>query len=127
MNIVTGAFVQSTIEKTKEDTDFFMVSSMSELFGTAKEILSWEDFSAKLYTPQMRAYFQAIDVDPSEAEGVFQLLDLNDQRAIDKDEFLNGCLRLRGPAKALDLALLMHEVRRMASHLQVYQAQVENM
>merc|ERR1711920_1086137 len=40
-------------------------------------------------------------------------LDLDGSGAIDAEEFLSGCLRLRGPAKALDLALLMREVKQL--------------
>ena len=34
---------------------------------------------------------------------VFKILDLDDDGALDADEFLSGCLRLRGPAKTLDV------------------------
>jgi len=61
----------------------------------------------------MREYFKAIDVDPSEAKGLFRLLDIDSSDALDAEEFLGGCLRLRGPAKALDVALLMHEVKNL--------------
>jgi hypothetical protein len=119
LNIVTGVFVQSSLENSKDDTDWVMIRNISSLIATIQQqsqvdSFSWVDFQQHLDRPQMRAYFEAIDVDPSEAEGVFKLLDLNGNGSIDTDEFLSGCLRLRGPAKALDLALLMHEVRRMA-------------
>ncbi|CAK9046496.1 Sodium channel protein type 4 subunit alpha B [Durusdinium trenchii] len=38
----------------------------------------------------------------------FRLLDGDSGQEIDMDEFLYGCMRLRGEAKALDLAKLMH-------------------
>lgn len=122
LNIVTGVFVQSSLENSREDTDWVMIRNISSLIATIQQqsqvtSFSWADFQKHLDRPQMRAYFEAIDVDPSEAQGVFQLLDLNGNGSIDPDEFVSGCLRLRGPAKALDLALLMHEVRRMAAQV----------
>merc|ERR1712226_1727207 len=45
--------------------------------------------------------------------------------SINAEEFLSGCLRLRGPAKSLDLAILMHEVRRMARRLHAHAHHVE--
>merc|ERR1711933_89547 len=39
---------------------------------------------------------------------------MDDSGTVSGEEFLNGCLRLRGPAKGLDLALLLKEVRRIA-------------
>merc|ERR1719364_90285 len=80
--------------------------------------MTWKTFQSQLDQPNMKAYFRAIDVDVSEAKGLFRLLDLDGSGFIDAEEFLSGCLRLRGPAKALDLALLMHEVRRMVSRIQ---------
>merc|ERR1711988_321959 len=91
---------------------------------------TWDNFVGQLDTPEMRAYFKAIDLDPSEARGLFRLLDMDDSGTINAEEFLNGCLRLRGPAKALDLALVMREMRRMHSqfdsHLSVMQHQLSS-
>jgi len=63
--------------------------------------------------PNMLHYFEAIDVNPSEAKGLFSLLDLDNSGTIDAEEFLAGCIRLRGPAKALELALLVQQVERL--------------
>jgi len=45
----------------------------------------------------------------------FQLLDLSDgdSRFIDCEDFLMGCTRLKGSAKALHLAQLAHETKKM--------------
>merc|ERR1719310_1814661 len=59
----------------------------------------------------MKSFFHAIDVDLSDARSVFALLDSDDSGEIDLDEFLNGCLGLHGPAKAIHLATLMYESR----------------
>merc|ERR1712113_411771 len=58
----------------------------------------------------MHFFFQALDIDMSEARHVFDLLDMSGDGTIDADEFLNGCLHMHGPAKALDLLLLSREV-----------------
>merc|ERR1712176_1010098 len=76
------------------------------------------DFEGQVDCKQMKEYFQAINLDTSEAKGLFKLLDLDGDGTVDAEEFLSGVLRLRGKAKALDLALVMYEVRRMAGQLQ---------
>jgi len=43
---------------------------------------------------------------------------------VDIDEFVSGCTRLRGPAKALDLAVLIFEVRRMMEDLMDLKAEM---
>lgn len=42
---------------------------------------------------------------------VFKILDLDDDGALDADEFLSGCLRLRGPAKTLDVLVARRKIR----------------
>eukprot|EP00425_Heterocapsa_triquetra_P044336 CAMPEP_0195081072 /NCGR_PEP_ID=MMETSP0448-20130528/22630_1 /TAXON_ID=66468 /ORGANISM="Heterocapsa triquestra, Strain CCMP 448" /LENGTH=114 /DNA_ID=CAMNT_0040114075 /DNA_START=69 /DNA_END=410 /DNA_ORIENTATION=- len=74
--------------------------------------MTWEHFMSLLDRPEMRNYFQALELDTSEARGLFRLLDIDNSGTINAEEFLHGCLRFRGPAKALDLALIMREVRR---------------
>jgi hypothetical protein len=121
LNIVTGVFVHSAMSDEKESTDIFMKQNICQLFGAgpddngndgvSNQALRLEDFESKLDDKIMLEYFRAIDVDPSEAKGVFELLDLDGSGSVDADEFLSGCLRLRGPAKALELELVMNEVR----------------
>mmetsp|Transcript_76725 Transcript_76725/g.193713 ORF Transcript_76725/g.193713 Transcript_76725/m.193713 type:complete len:866 (+) Transcript_76725:65-2662(+) len=126
LNVVTGVVVESSILNAKADKDFFMINNVRELFksadGRVSTEMTWDAFMSQLDRPEMRAYFKAMDLDPSEARGLFRLLDMDDSGRIDEEEFLNGCLRLRGPAKALDLALVMKEMRRVSMQLRACMA-----
>jgi len=121
LNVVTGVFVESVLKSAKADKDTFMVNNARELFQNLEEgmqtQMSWEMFESKLSCHQMHEFFKAIDVDPSEAKGLFHLLDLDGSGAVSADEFLNGCLRLSGTAKALDLALVIQEVRQVGQKM----------
>merc|ERR1719517_350810 len=74
--------------------------------------MTWDQFESQLHLPEMELYFKAIDLDVSEARGLFKLLDLDESGTINVDEFVMGCLRLRGPAKAIDMATLMYDTRK---------------
>jgi len=128
MNIITGFFVESALKNTRIANDVDMVNSMRQLFTVIDKEdtgqVSWTQFERHLQNPQMELYFQAVDLDISEAKGLFRLLDLDENGEISADEFVMGCLRLRGPAKAIDLATLMFENRRMRQH---WKAQVETL
>eukprot|EP00928_Gymnodinium_smaydae_P019055 TRINITY_DN17275_c0_g1_i1.p1 TRINITY_DN17275_c0_g1~~TRINITY_DN17275_c0_g1_i1.p1 ORF type:complete len:849 (-),score=131.50 TRINITY_DN17275_c0_g1_i1:61-2607(-) len=117
LNVVTGVFVESALQSAKNDQDTYMLNHMRKLFKMAdkegKGMITWEAFDGELSNPSMLEFFQSIDVDPSEARGVFHLLDVDESGTIELEEFLNGCLGLHGPAKALDLATLMWETRQM--------------
>lgn len=121
LNVVTGVFVQTALKSGKDDRDMYMLHHVRRLFqdfehDKGETQLSWDDFEAQLGSPSMVEFFKAIDVDESEARGIFSLLDADDSGQIDLDEFLNGCLGLHGPAKALHLSTLMYETRLMSKH-----------
>jgi hypothetical protein len=120
-NVITGVFVQMGLRSAQHDLDYFMINNVREVFQ-GLEKMSWQDFEKRLDSSHMRDYFKAIDVCQDEAYGVFRLIDLSGSGHIDPEEFLSGCLRLRGPAKALDLALLMHEVGQIAASLSTLNA-----
>merc|ERR1712176_1300937 len=78
-------------------------------------MVSWDEFWNKLRDPDMLRCFKLLDIDPSEAGGLFTLLDTDCSGEIDAEEFVMGCLRLQGTAKAIDLATLMYFNKRMAT------------
>jgi len=116
-NIVTGVFVESALATAKGDQDLLLMHNVRQLFNSAdvdqNGNITWDEFQSSLENEQMIMYFQAIDLDISEAREIFKLIDIDDSGSIDPEEFLNGCFRLRGSAKAIDLAVLMHETKRM--------------
>jgi len=115
MNVVTGVFVESAMQTARDDKTAYMLQHVKELFTDADPenvgSIGWETFSGMLERPFMKEFFAAIDVDISDAKGVFALLDTDDSGEVDLDEFLNGCLGLHGPAQAIHLATLMYEMR----------------
>jgi len=59
----------------------------------------------------MQAFFMSIDVDASQAQDLFELLDADGRGYLDFQEFLSGCLRLQGEPRAVDLLLVAKESR----------------
>lgn len=121
MNVVTGVFVESAVSEAKRDDDVMIIRNVRSLFQEAHgcpDRITWPDFERLLDTQAMFEYFRAIDVDLSEARGVFDLLDIDHTGVITIDEFLSGCLRLRGAAKALDVNVLMHEIHALSRVVQ---------
>merc|ERR1712228_910827 len=79
--------------------------------------ISFDEFVARLQTPMMDVYFKNLDIDKSDAQDLFHLIDINNSGAVDWEEFINGCLRLRGPAKAIDLAAFQHDFKRLSKRI----------
>eukprot|EP00927_Polykrikos_kofoidii_P005603 TRINITY_DN12221_c0_g1_i1.p1 TRINITY_DN12221_c0_g1~~TRINITY_DN12221_c0_g1_i1.p1 ORF type:complete len:760 (+),score=126.69 TRINITY_DN12221_c0_g1_i1:42-2321(+) len=117
LNVVTGTFVDTALERAQSSKEIRTVSSARELFEKLdldqKGSISVGEFQSQLTAPIMCEYLREIDVDPSEAPFLFEILDINNSGCIDCDEFLSGCVRLKGPAKALDLLAFTRETRVM--------------
>merc|ERR1712187_134110 len=90
------------------------INNAKDLFkilkGEDKRTMNLDTFMGMLEVPQMLEAFKAINIDVSEAKGLFKFLDLDNSGEVNCEEFIDGCLRLSGPAKALDLSVLMREV-----------------
>merc|ERR1712130_839919 len=47
-------------------------------------------------------------IDATEGEGLFRLLDADGNGSLRAEELVEGCLRIRGEARALELSVLTH-------------------
>mmetsp|Transcript_68757 Transcript_68757/g.223904 ORF Transcript_68757/g.223904 Transcript_68757/m.223904 type:complete len:657 (+) Transcript_68757:64-2034(+) len=130
LNVVTGVFVNQASVQAQEDKDTYLANSISDLFfkgsGVDSSDITWDKFSHMLNTPDMQEYFEAINVDISEAEGLFALLDVDGSGSVDPQEVVDGCLRLRGQAKAIELSLLSQQTRVMFEKLALHQEWVQD-
>merc|ERR1711972_843186 len=103
--------------KSNEDKDLHIAQSVNELFRNSNlndlGQLTWTTFCEKLESVELKELFAALNVDRSEARALFMLLDSDSNGCVDPDELMSGWATLRGPAKSLDLSLLMHETNRM--------------
>merc|ERR1712032_240522 len=75
--------------------------------------LSWEKFQRHLRNPEVMAYFASLDLDVSNAHRLFRLLDTNNNNEVGVREFLDGCMRLKGEAKSIDVNMLVYEIKRL--------------
>eukprot|EP00929_Paragymnodinium_shiwhaense_P118801 TRINITY_DN90707_c0_g1_i1.p1 TRINITY_DN90707_c0_g1~~TRINITY_DN90707_c0_g1_i1.p1 ORF type:complete len:1011 (+),score=253.99 TRINITY_DN90707_c0_g1_i1:137-3169(+) len=129
MNVMTGVFVEAALNIAKKDEDSYMVNHLRMLLKVTDQddngVISWNEFADQLDNPSMIEYFKCIDVDIGEARSLFNILDQEETGYIPCDSFVNGCLRLRGPARALDLEILSLQSRRVAKKTFVITKRVE--
>merc|ERR1712048_923573 len=112
-NNVNGVFVEAAMAAVKGHKDLWLLQHAHELFAETDHngdgILTWAEFKSKLHTHAMKIYFEAIDLDINEAETVFQLIDADGSGEIDGHEFVNGCFRLRGSARAIEFETFLRD------------------
>jgi len=119
LNVITGIFVENAVGNAKKDKQDEMASLVRHFLKIVsgenegnEGVITYEDFRNHVKSPWMQQYFEYIDVDPSDAEFLFQLLDIDGNGEVGADEFLDGCMRCSGSARSLDLRQLTHEYRK---------------
>jgi len=131
MNIVIGTFVDQAWEVSQRDREATIARELSKtkeyatnlrrfFFEADKDksgMLSWEEFQKHLDDDRVKAYFQTLELDVSQARALFMLFDVDETNAVGIDEFIGGCMRLKGSAKSIDVNMLLYENEQIMSKL----------
>lgn len=112
LNVVTGVFVESALRTANEDQKKLLMYQMGQWFSDADAdqtgTITWDEFRYHLEDPKMEKFLKIVDLDAQEAWDLFHLLDVSGVGEIPVDDFVNGCVRVTGNAKAIDLVTFMH-------------------
>mmetsp|Transcript_77722 Transcript_77722/g.186461 ORF Transcript_77722/g.186461 Transcript_77722/m.186461 type:complete len:570 (+) Transcript_77722:33-1742(+) len=127
LNVVTGVFCQSAIESAQNDHAMVVqalmdnkaahIAKLRSLFNHLNGqdndagIITLGMFEEKINSPAVREYFEALGLDIWDAWSFFKLLDAAGDGAVDLEDFFDGCLRFRGPARAMDMGRIMQDQR----------------
>lgn len=123
VNIVTGVFVESAMSSSQEDTESVIqdeifskesyVHSMQKVFDEmdtdSDGTITLDELKSAIEDEKMVAYFNALGLEITDVQTLFMLLDRDQTGRINVEEFLLGCMRLKGEAKSLDMAKLLYE------------------
>eukprot|EP00747_Dinoflagellata_sp_TGD_P177361 gnl/TRDRNA2_/TRDRNA2_226007_c0_seq1.p1 gnl/TRDRNA2_/TRDRNA2_226007_c0~~gnl/TRDRNA2_/TRDRNA2_226007_c0_seq1.p1 ORF type:complete len:111 (-),score=20.68 gnl/TRDRNA2_/TRDRNA2_226007_c0_seq1:37-369(-) len=71
------------------------------------------------------AFFEAMDLHTDDAWGLFKLMDQDESLTIEVDEFVEGCLKLKGSSKNLDFSQMVQESRWLRKRLSRFMVYVE--
>lgn len=58
---------------------------------------------------KMSTFMESLGISTDDVWGLFLLLDADGNGDVDLDEFVTGCMQLRGPAKSLQIAKMSFE------------------
>lgn len=132
LNVVTGIFCNSAIETTRTDPDLaaaslfnvkkMYVERLKKLFENMDADMSGfitiGEFERLLENDNLMAYFETMGLEASDAWGLFKLLDRDDTNEIDIDEFVDGCMKLKGQARSVDVGVLLDDSKYIVDKLE---------
>merc|ERR1719221_1760832 len=88
---------------------------MRQIFETVDQDQSGEislmEMKETMQDGEVSSYFAALGVDAKQVSQLFRLLDMDNSGTITREEFLKGCLYLRGNAKSIDIAVVHQELK----------------
>lgn len=133
MNVMTGIFCESAIGAAAQDREQVItnqikdrdrfVKMLTDIFnqwdidGTCDGDITLQDFEDHLEDKNVQAIFQSLEIGTDDAWDFFKLLDEDGEGIVDLEHFIEGCIRLRGAAKAFHIANLEYEFRWMMSQV----------
>eukprot|EP00930_Biecheleria_cincta_P001943 TRINITY_DN103019_c0_g1_i1.p1 TRINITY_DN103019_c0_g1~~TRINITY_DN103019_c0_g1_i1.p1 ORF type:complete len:613 (+),score=88.57 TRINITY_DN103019_c0_g1_i1:64-1839(+) len=139
LNLVTGIFCQNALESASADKDHQLLVHMSQMEAHSDTIrhifeeldtdasgeLTFAELQEKIGDERLASLWSSIDIDTQEVWTLFSLMDTDRSGSIDIDEFMFGCLNLRGNAKAIHLAKIKREQKVAREMLNDLRLQIE--
>jgi len=134
LNVITGVFCQSAIDSAAHDQELvaqamlenrqLYADKLKQIFADFDEsgsgLITMQEFRAHLKDENVRAYLDSMEVDTSDVLTLFRLLDSDDRAILQMDEFVAGCMRLKGAAKGIDMAKLCYAQEVLSKRLESF-------
>lgn len=125
LNVMTSIFCQSAVDLAGKDHELVVTSWTESRLSLAKDfeklfqsldresdgVISLQALEEVLQDAWIRDFFAALDIESSDVYTLFKLLDRGGDGVIDGHEFVEGCMKLRGGAKAIDVVATKWEVK----------------
>lgn len=123
LNVVTGVFCQSAIDSAQNDQSMVLQSILATKQANIDKIrhlfekidveetgvITYKMIESCVTSNEVQLMCESIGIDVWDAWSFFKLLDVDAGGAVEIGEFLEGCLRLRGEARAMDVVKILHD------------------
>jgi len=140
MNVVTAVFVETAIQRSANDGSMRVqkeldnkaefVSNMQRVFEeldtNSSGTLTLEEFEKQMEDENVLTFMSTLELDIDQVKTLLCLLDRDQNGEVDVDEFITGCIRLKGGAKSLDMAILQYQVEWIVYNMAWLTASVQN-
>lgn len=127
LNVITGVFCENAHQCALADQHRALLvlqenerahyKTLERLFRTCDDdhsgVVSLAEFEAHIKDDAVRACFDSIGLDISDAIETFRSLDIDHSGGIHLSELIKGASKLRGTAKGIDIFQVKHDVKRL--------------
>ncbi|CAE7478904.1 ANKRD17 [Symbiodinium sp. CCMP2456] len=124
IRVISAVFLKDTLDAAQNDAEALVVDKMHKkqefvvklegifkaIDDTGSGIISEERLTTILSNPKVAAYFQTMDIDVHEGKALFHVLN-NGEGGVSLDEFIDGILKCKGPARAIDQVAMHAEIK----------------
>jgi len=131
LNVVTAIFVDSAMQSQQHYKDLMIQENalkkevysehLKELFHKididGSGCINGDEMEFVLSDQNLFEYLDSMDIFANDARTLFSLLDYQDRGVVNIDEFCEGCLRLKGEAKAFDIHFMIYNNERSQRRL----------
>lgn len=139
LNVMTGVFCQSALDTAAKNQDLKWHGMLQNKQHFVEKIQSFfmqidRNNSGQLDYKQMvkawdsqdmQSFFASLDIEPDDAWMFFQILDTDGETGVSMDEFVEGCMRLKGQAKAFDVAVMTYHQKHLGKQLVDFMNEVQ--
>eukprot|EP00428_Durinskia_dybowskii_P019553 CAMPEP_0170213860 /NCGR_PEP_ID=MMETSP0116_2-20130129/6556_1 /TAXON_ID=400756 /ORGANISM="Durinskia baltica, Strain CSIRO CS-38" /LENGTH=643 /DNA_ID=CAMNT_0010464415 /DNA_START=12 /DNA_END=1942 /DNA_ORIENTATION=+ len=128
LNVLTAIFVENATKVALRNHDVLlhdMLDSRNHFQRDALRFfraadtdgsgrLTLEKFEAHMKDPRAQAFLEALELHSVGARSMFRLLGIDVHSSLSAEDFLVGCMCLRGDATTADIVMLLLEVQRLS-------------
>lgn len=119
MNVITGFFLDTALSTAADDKKRWAILSLcnawDDLDRDASAGIDRDEFAVG--AEKLSQYLKDIDISSHSLSDLFDVLDLDGDGIITTEELVHGCVRICGEAKAIDLAIIGHQMHRMEDRM----------
>ncbi|CAK9060068.1 Voltage-dependent T-type calcium channel subunit alpha-1I (CaVT.3) (Voltage-gated calcium channel subunit alpha Cav3.3) [Durusdinium trenchii] len=130
IRVITAIFLKETFDAAQNDAEHLVkdrlkmkaqyISKLESVFMAIDEtgdgMITEERLNQILARPEVAAYFQTLEIDVHEGTALFHLLD-NGDGEVTLEEFIDGIMRCKGQARAIDQVALHAEMKQLDSKI----------
>merc|ERR1712194_813318 len=124
LNVLTGVFVNSATAAVASEQEKKMLEMLEKLFVEFDYDMSGNltqgEFAELLKHKDIDVCLQSLDIRPSQANQLFNLIDADQSGVVEIDEFLKGCDRLQGTLKAIEFATFLFDFANLKADMQLF-------